>query len=106
MSALQSAKLWLIGLVGLGKDALHIYVGLTLYIGAVLLLRWPARDWRPWLLVAAAALAGEVWDIRDTLVAGRPVLLAHNWHDVWNTLFWPSVLLLLARLDWLRLARR
>lgn len=97
MSPLQDAKLWLIAHFGLGKDALHIYVALTVMFGSALLFGWRLSSWRPWLLVAAAALAGEAWDIRDRLVAGVPVQPSGNVHDLWNTLFWPSVILLLAR---------
>jgi len=97
VSALQATKLWLIGLTGLSKDALHIYVGLTLFFGSALLFRWPLSSWRPWLVVLAAALAGEAWDIRDRLAGGVGLDLAGDWHDIWNTLFWPSAILILAR---------
>ena len=97
MSALQAAKFWLIGLTGLAKDALHIYVALGLFFGAALAFKWPITSWRPWLLVLAAALIGEAWDIRDRLVSAVPLDLWGDWHDIWNTLFWPSVILVLAR---------
>ena len=97
MSPLQEGELWLLAHLGLGKDALHIYVALVVMFGAALVFRWPLSSWRPWLAVAAAAIAGEVWDVRDRLAAGVPVEPAGNWHDLWNTLFWPSVILLLAR---------
>jgi hypothetical protein len=47
--------------------------------------------------VALAAVAGEAWDVADTWTAGEPVAWSRNWHDVWNTCFWPAVLFLLAR---------
>jgi hypothetical protein len=97
VSELQTVKFWLIGNVGLAKDALHIYVGLILFLGSALLFRWPIRSWKPFAVVLAAALAGEVWDIRDTLSEGRTVHGWSNWHDVWNTCFWPLAILLLAR---------
>lgn len=97
MSALQAAKLWLIGLTGLGKDALHIYVGLALFLGSALLFKWSLASWKPWAIVLAAALLGEAWDIRDRIAGDMALDLAGDWHDIWNTLFWPSVLALLAR---------
>lgn len=97
MSALQAAKLWLIGLTGLGKDALHIYVGLALFLGSAVLFKWSLASWKPWAIVLAAALLGEAWDIRDRIVSDIALDLAGDWHDIWNTLFWPSVLALLAR---------
>ena len=96
-SPLQAVKLWLVQHVHLAKDALHIYVALILLFGSALLFGWRLASWRPWLLVAAVAVAGEVWDVRDSVTYGTPVVLSANVHDLWNTLFWPSVILLLAR---------
>ena len=97
MSEFQLVKLWLVANVGLAKDALHIYLGLILYFGSALAFRWPLRSWKPFAVVAVAALAGELWDISDTRRVGRDVLPWRNWHDVWNTCFWPFAILLLAR---------
>lgn len=97
MSEFQLVKLWLVENVGLAKDALHIYLGLILYFGSALLFRWPLRSWKPFAIVLLAALAGEVWDIADTRRVGREVIWWRNWHDIWNTCFWPLAMLLLAR---------
>ena len=97
MSGYQGFKIWLQGYVHLAKDALHIHVGLAIFLGAALLFRWPLRSWKPWLVVAAAALAGEVWDLRDTLVLGGPIPWAGQGKDLVSTTFWPTVLMLLAR---------
>ena len=96
MSALQQAKLYLVENIHLAKDALHIYVALALVFGSCLLFGWKVRQWRPWLLVLAAALAGEAWDLRDTIAGGDPVHLAANVKDVLNTLAVSTLLLLLA----------
>ena len=97
MSPLQEGKWWLIQHLGLAKDALHIYVALLVMFGGALLFGWRLSSWRPWLLVAAVAVAGEAWDMRDRLVAGVAQSPRGNLHDLWNTLFWPSVILLRAR---------
>lgn len=97
MSILQAAKLWLIGLTGLSKDALHVYVALILFFGSAMLFKWSPAGWRPWTVVLVAAVVGEAWDIRDRLAGGIAIDLAGDWHDIWNTMFWPSVILLLAR---------
>ena len=97
MSPLQEAKLWVMGLAGLPKDALHIYVGLAVFLGAAALARRPLGSRLPILFVLLAALAGEIWDVIDTINAGRPIRWSLNWHDVWNTMFWPTVLFLLFR---------
>lgn len=97
MSGFQQAKLWLAAWAGLPKDALHIYVGMAVFLLAAALMRAPLRSWRPLAAVVLVALAGEAWDIADTWRAGRKVFWWRNWHDVWNTCFWPAALFLLAR---------
>jgi hypothetical protein len=55
------------------------------------------RSWLPWFAVLIVAVIVEVVDLRDDLLTrGRLRWLAST-HDIVNTLFWPSVLLLLAR---------
>ena len=97
MSPLQEAKLLAMDATNLAKDALHVHVGLLVFFAAALLLRWPLRSWRPWLAVLAVAVAGEAWDISNTWGNGGPLRLDANWHDVWNTMLWPTVIMLLAR---------
>lgn len=87
----------MVGHLGLAKDALHIHVALALFLGSALLFRWPLRSWKPWAVVLAAALVGEAWDLRDSVTYHTRVDLAGNWKDIWNTMFWPSVMLILAR---------
>ncbi|RSY80610.1 hypothetical protein DAH66_15685 [Sphingomonas koreensis] len=96
-SLFQTAKFWLVDATGLAKDALHIHVGLIVFFAAALIFRWPLRSWRPWAAALAAALAGEAWDLWESLSEGRRILLWANWKDVWNTMLWPSAILLLAR---------
>jgi hypothetical protein len=97
VSALQTVKFWLVENAHLAKDALHIYVGLALLLGSALVFRWPLRSFKPWALVFAATLIGEAWDMIDRIRMGLAQFPSGNWKDVWNTLFWPTVLTLLAR---------
>jgi len=97
MSPLQSVKLWLVEHAGLAKDALHIHIGLLLFVGSALVFRCSVRSWKPWAVVFAAALIGEAWDLRDSLVHHTPIALWANVHDIWNTMLWPSLMVLLAR---------
>lgn len=80
----------------LAKDALHIYVGLAVMFSSALILKWKLSSWKPWAAVLAVALAGEIWDIRDQLIGGIGIRPEEHFHDLWNTMFWPSVILLLA----------
>ncbi len=90
-------KLQLMAWTGLAKDALHIYVGLAVFLIAAAYFKRGLRDWRPLAAVAIVALAGEVWDVADTALSGRAPRWGGNWKDLWNTLFWPTALFLLAR---------
>jgi hypothetical protein len=95
VSWLQEMKLLLMGSTGLSKDALHIYVGLAVFCLA--LTRWRIGSLPPLLLVLAVALAGEVWDLVDNIRTQVPMQWAGHFKDLWNTLFWPTALTVLAR---------
>ncbi len=97
MSPFQSFKHLLVEASNLSKDALHIYVGLAVMLLAAVALKRSLADWRPLAAVALASIAGELWDLIDTFSHGRTPRWNANWKDVWNTLFWPTVLFLLAR---------
>ena len=97
MSMFQQAKIYLVETTGLARDALHIYVALGLFVACCLLFGWKAREWRPWLVVLLAAIAGEVLDIRDTMAKSAPLQLGESWKDLWNTMVLPTVLMLAAR---------
>lgn len=107
LSPYQAFKLAVQTFTQLDKDALHIYLGLGAMFAAALLFRRPLRAWLPWGAALLAACVGEALDCYDDLrLYGR-----WHWqgsvHDLWNTLFWPTALLLLARLGILeRLSRR
>ena len=97
-SAVQSAKLAIMSTMGLSKDALHIYVGLAVFLIAAAVLRKSLRSIAPWFAVVAIAVAGELFDMRDDIYSFGYWRWWASLHDVLNTLFWPSVLLLHARL--------
>jgi hypothetical protein len=88
-------KLLLMGGTGLSKDALHIYVGLAVFLLA--LTRWRIGSLPPLLTVLAVALAGEVWDLVDNIRTQVPMQWAGHFKDLWNTLFWPTAFTVLAR---------
>ncbi|MBJ7439813.1 MAG: hypothetical protein JHD35_12410 [Sphingopyxis sp.] len=99
-SLFEERKLSIIEASGLGKDALHIYFGLALFLAVRLLWRWQ-RGWIvAWLAVVAMACGGEWLDM--TAEHSRSTIQpdAAHWHDIWNTIFWPTVLLLVGR--WLQ----
>ena len=97
MGPFQDAKTWLVELLGLSRDAMHVYIGLTVFLLVAILFRLQLRDWRPLAAVFLVAVAGEVWDLFERLRPDQAPFWAGNWHDLWNTCFWPLMLFLLAR---------
>lgn len=103
-SLFEARKLSVIDATGLGKDALHIYFGLALFLTVRLLWRRPGGWVVAWLAVLAMACGGEWLDM--SVEAGKSAIQpdAAHWHDIWNTMFWPTVLLLVGR--WLQPATK
>jgi hypothetical protein len=93
-------KAWLVTSTDLSKDALHIYFGLALFVAVRLVWRWRGGWLVAWLAVLAMASGGEWLDM--SLEASQSALQpdAAHWHDIWNTMFWPTILLLIGR--WLQ----
>jgi hypothetical protein len=81
----------------LSRDALHIYVGLGVFLIIAALLHKPLRSTTPWFSVVIAAIAGEIVDGYDDVVRDGYWHWPESIHDFLNTLFWPTILLLLAR---------
>ncbi|KQT31050.1 hypothetical protein [Methylophilus sp. Leaf414] len=96
-SAIQSIKLAIVAATGLSKDALHIYVGLAVFLVAAIVFRKPLRSNVPWFVVVSVAITGEVLDMRDDIASLGYWRWGASLHDILNTLFWPSVFLLLAK---------
>ena len=90
-----SYKIWLIETVGLTNDAMHVHGSLLiLCVSAILLRRRPDSPWC-WIIVFIAELFNEYADLRG-LAPGEATLDA-SLHDLYNTMFWPTIILILGR---------
>ena len=88
-------KTWLIAAVGLTNDAMHVHGSLLiLFLSAVVLRRRPDSVWC-WLIVLMAELSNEYADLRGQ-APGEATLNA-SLHDLYNTMFWPTIILLMGR---------
>lgn len=96
-STFQAAKLQVITFFELSKDALHIHIGMLVFVAAVVLLRRPMRSAWPIGLALIAACAGEMFDARDNISDFGTWHVAASLHDIANTTFWPAVLFALSR---------
>lgn len=97
-SAVQAIKLAIVSVLGLSKDALHVYTGLAVFLVTAVVLRKPLRSFLPLFIVIAVAVSGELLDRHDDIASLGHWRWQASLHDVLNTLFWPSVLWFLARL--------
>lgn len=96
-SPVQAVKLAVVSALGLSRDALHVYVGLTVFLVVAIAVGKPSRIWISWLAVAAIAVFGETLDAIDDLRAIGRWRVDASVHDIVNTLFWPTALSLLWR---------
>lgn len=96
-SLFEARKVSVIEATGLDKDALHIYFGLTLFL--VVRFLWRRRGgWViAWLAVLAMACGGEWLDLNAEIAQSTIQPDAAHWHDIWNTMFWPTILMLVGR---------
>lgn len=101
-STFQAAKLFLGSVIGLSKDAMHIYVGLAVFFAAAMAFRKPLSSFLPVATVVALAVVGEILDMRDDLGSLGYWRWKASAHDVINTGIWPLVIWLLARLGFLQ----
>jgi hypothetical protein len=97
ISTTQRIKLAIVSATGLSKDALHIYAGLAVFLAAAVILRTSPGSAIPWLVVLAVALTGELLDMCDDITHLGYWRWRMGLHDLFNTVFWPTVFWLLVR---------
>ena len=86
---------------GLEKDALHIHVALLLYVLALWIFRQTRRSRFPWIAVFLIEMANEGHDLIINWPEGPHWAISESAKDLWNTMLWPTVLLLVGRYtDW------
>ena len=84
---------------GLDMDALHVHVGILAQVGVALLMRRSLASLWPWLVLLAAALANEYYDLTYEIwpADARERQYMESVRDVWNTMLMPTLLLFLCR---------
>lgn len=93
----QQFKVGLETFSGLSRDALHIHIGLTVFIAVRLLWRRRGGWAVAWLVALGFALGGEWLDLEGETLSNALQPLAAHWHDIWNTMVWPTILALIGR---------
>lgn len=89
-------KIRLVDAVGLTNDAMHIHGSLLILLGSAIILRRRPDSFWCWLIVLAAELFNEYADLQGQAPGEATINAAM--HDLYNTMFWPTIILLLGRL--------
>ena len=84
-------------IIGLSKDALHVHLGLFVFLLAMVLFRRSAASLVPWACVFALQVVNELIDTFHWHNGSLDFSVADSMKDLVNTMLWPTVLLLLAR---------
>ncbi len=96
-STFFEVKQRIVDVTGLVRDTLHLHFGLALMFLVALVFRKSLRSPWPLLAVVFFAALGEFLDRRDNIAESGVWNRHESLKDFCNTIFWPSVLLLLAR---------
>jgi hypothetical protein len=98
----QLFKLRVLDVIPVSKDAAHVYVGMACLFLALLVFRAPLRSYRALIPGLIAALAMEVFDLRDDRAGLGHFRWGASLKDVVNTNLLPLVLVSMARLGLIR----
>ena len=85
-------------LINLSPDALHVHMSLLLLFGIALIVRRRPDNWIPWTALLLFELANETNDILHHSLLTPLNDRAAALHDLLNTMFWPTLILIFGRL--------
>ena len=97
VSVFKGVKLAIEAATGLSTDALHVYVGLSIFLLAKLALPKHLNKLLPLAFVVVAAVMGELLDMRDDINNLGYWRWQASLHDLVNTVFWPFILYVFIR---------
>lgn len=80
--------------IGISSDLLHVYVGMLLFLGMVLLSRRRVSLGGSWLILLAIECVNEALDLSRPPGSVESDL-ASSLHDLFSTIFLPTLLLVL-----------
>ena len=89
----QLFKLWVLAVIPLTKDAIHVYIGFVCLLTGLLVFRRRLSSYQALIPGLVVSLLLEVFDLRDGYS------LSASLHDIVNTNLLPVVLVTLARLQ-------
>lgn len=98
MTSWHEGKLFIEHGIAINHDALHVIVGVLLWLVFGLLTRRPISSWYPWLWLLAVILWNETVDLWTEQWPDPGMQYGEGAKDVLLTMFLPSVLGLAVRL--------
>ena len=75
----------------LAPDALHVHVGLILFLAGAALMRSERRFIYALAWLLAVCVVGEIFDLSNDLAKGYSLRWLNSAKDIVNTMFWPTL---------------
>ena len=97
-SPYQQLKGQILAVVGLSKDAVHLYIGLGCFLLSILVLRFTPTQYRSLALGLLFSLGMEALDLRDNVRYRETTRALASLHDLVNTNLLPYLTVVALRL--------
>ena len=97
-SPYQQFKNQVLSIIGVSKDAVHIYIGIGCLLVSILLLRFPPNAFRSLILGFLVSVGMEALDLRDNVNYREFTRAIATTHDLLNTNLLPFLVVLTLRL--------
>jgi hypothetical protein len=97
-SPYQQLKNHVLALVGISKDAVHLYIGIGCLLVSILVLRLPPTSYKALILTLLVSLGMEAMDLHDNVRYRDTTRAMASAHDIWNTNLMPLLVVTALRL--------
>jgi len=97
-SPYQQLKGQILSVVGLSKDAVHLYIGIGCLLLSILVFRFPPNAYRSLVLGLLVSLGMEALDLRDNVRYRETTRALASLHDLFNTNLLPYLIVVALRL--------
>lgn len=92
LSIFETTKTLITSITHIQRDALHVHVGLVMFLGMAVVFRGERRFRHAFVALAALTLLGEAFDTINRLSDGKMPGVRDSVKDIFNTLLWPWLL--------------
>lgn len=93
----QSLKIEIVNLLDMSKDAIHLHIGMFIFLASILILRRQRVSIIYLIPVFIVASIMEILDLSDDFRSLGHFNWANSLHDIINTCFWPVLIFLLLK---------